>query len=155
MIRTKKEDELMVFFEEKEKSKALLGSAGFQNPPNLSKPLHQLLGQQFGNFFNAYTKSFNKMYKRKGGLFADDVCRLVVGDEAYFCNTLRYIHLNPIHHGFVKELADWEHTSYASYNSEKHTKLCKAFTLAVFGGIKGFKEAHTVDGLDINGIPFD
>ena len=95
------------------------------------------------------------MYERKGGLFADDVCRLVVGDESYFCNTLRYIHLNPIHHGFVKELADWEHTSYASYCSDKHTKLCKAFTLAVFGGIKGFKEAHTFEGLDINGIPFD
>ncbi|MGD9991965.1 MAG: transposase [Salinivirgaceae bacterium] len=41
---------------------------GFQGLRNLSA--EKRINQQFSNFFNAYTKAFNKRYNRTGSLFA-------------------------------------------------------------------------------------
>src|SRR5690554_5809319 len=48
------------------------------------KVFQDLLSQRMSNFFNAYTKAFNKMYDRKGSLFLDNVKREKIGEENYF-----------------------------------------------------------------------
>ncbi|MCD4788780.1 MAG: hypothetical protein K8R37_02175 [Bacteroidales bacterium] len=67
---------------------------------------------QFSNFFNAYAKAFNKMYNRRGALFIDAFGRKEVKDRDYLINLVHYIHYNPVHHGFVNKIEDWNFSSY-------------------------------------------
>src|SRR5437762_3290619 len=48
--------------------------------------LEVLVGRQFGNFFNAYAKAFNKVFNRKGSLFTHTFKRRRVKDETYLRN---------------------------------------------------------------------
>ena len=58
---------------------------GFEN-------LSGLISKKFSNFFNAYTKAFNKKYSRVGRLFRSSVKRKLVEDDEYFCRLVHYIH---------------------------------------------------------------
>lgn len=42
--------------------------------------------QQFSNFFNCYTKSFNKKFNRKGALFIDYLKRTLIDSDDYLKN---------------------------------------------------------------------
>ncbi|SDD42497.1 transposase [Niabella drilacis] len=73
------------------------------------------LSKQFSNFFSSYTQSFNKVYKRRGSLFIKNFKRKEVTDEAYLRSLILYIHLNPVKHGFVKEMNSWFWTSLKTF----------------------------------------
>jgi putative transposase len=103
---------------------------------------HKFVTRQFGNFFNAYAKAINKRFNRRGALFEDDIKRPQIDTEAYFLRTLRYIHQNPIHHGFVTSLEDWDFTSYSAYLSTLKTGLYKTEVLNRFGNLQTFCEFH-------------
>lgn len=81
------------------------------------------ISQQFSNFFNAYSKAFNNMYNRKGNLFIQKIRRKPIENTKYFEQLVAYIHLNPIKHGFCKNIMDWEHSSIHAYYSDKHSKV--------------------------------
>ncbi|GGE25425.1 hypothetical protein [Psychroflexus planctonicus] len=49
----------------------------------VSKNLEGFISQEFSNFFNAYTKAYNKKYGRRGSLFMHNFKRKLVSDEAY------------------------------------------------------------------------
>jgi len=100
------------------------------------------LDQVFGNFFNSYSKSFNKAHNRKGRLFFQPFKRILVEDEDYFIVMVNYVHRNPIHHGLVNELEDWEHSSYKSIISTKPTRLGRNEVIAFFGSVEGFVLFH-------------
>jgi REP element-mobilizing transposase RayT len=103
---------------------------------------HRFITRQLGNFFNAYAKAINKRFSRRGALFEDDVKRPRIDTEAYFLTTLRYIHQNPIHHGFVDGLEDWDFTSYPAYLSTLKTGWYKTEVLNRFGSLQAFCEFH-------------
>ena len=63
----------------------LTNQPGFKNLAVLN--LEKRIIQQFSNFFNAYTKAFNKMYDRKGKLFLTPFYRKVVAHPWQFLNT--------------------------------------------------------------------
>ena len=104
--------------------------------------LEGFISQQFSNFFNAYTKAYNKMYSRKGALFLHNFKRKEVIEEAYFTKLIHYIHANPVHHGFTNKIEDWPYSSFLSYISEKETKVKRQNALDWFGGVDAFKQAH-------------
>lgn len=79
--------------------------------------LSYLLSKQFSNLFSSYTQSFNKVYQRRGSLFLKNFKRKEIDSTDYLLQLILYIHLNPIKHGFTKELNDWEWTSYPSFFS--------------------------------------
>jgi REP element-mobilizing transposase RayT len=93
-----------------------LGLTGFEN-------LSGLISQQFSNLFNAYTKAYNKRYNRRGSLFTRPFKRKAVESDRYFTELIVYIHNNPVHHGFVKNLLDWPHSSIHAYIWDKPSKL--------------------------------
>ena len=68
--------------------------------------------QQFSNFFNAYTKAFNKQQHRKGKLFIEPFNRRNIVGEAAFIRVVHYIHANPVHHGFRQTVDEWPYSSY-------------------------------------------
>jgi putative transposase len=66
----------------------------------------------FSHLFNAYAQSFNKRYKRTGGLFQTPFKRKIVADEEYFRQLVYYIHNNPVKHGFTETMTDYPWSSF-------------------------------------------
>lgn len=97
-----------------------------------------LLSKQFSNFFSSYSQSFNKVYHRKGSLFIKNFKRKGIFNDSYLQNIILYIHLNPVKHGFVTKVSDWEWSSYHKFYSEQ-TKC----VLDVFGSEDFYKKQHS------------
>jgi REP element-mobilizing transposase RayT len=117
------------------KDKLTKNPQGFEN-------LAGLISRKFSNFLNAYAKAFNKMFERKGSLFLDNIQRKKIENENYFTHLIHYIHYNPVHHGFVRDLDDWKYSSYHAFLSEKKTKVERENVLQWFGGKDDFEKFH-------------
>jgi len=98
--------------------------------------------KQFGHLFNAYTQAINKRYSRTGVLFEKPFERKLITSERYLNNLIYYIHNNPVHHGFVKTMADYSWSSYGSMVSDKPTKLQREEVLEMFLGRQNFVDYH-------------
>lgn len=106
------------------------------------KKLTLKTSKAFSNFFSSYTQAFNKVYGRMGSLFVPSVKSEIISSDDSFRRVTLYIHRNPIHHGFVKSVEDWEHSSYKIMLSDKPTRIEREYVLKVFGGIDQFISAH-------------
>lgn len=104
--------------------------------------------QQFSNFFNCYTKSFNKKHKRRGALFIDYLRRAIISDEEYLRNIVMYIHQNPIHHNICNRLEDWKYSSYNSVVSQKPTLLEREEVINWFGNLENFIFLHSIKNIE-------
>ena len=98
--------------------------------------------QCFSNFLNSYAKSYNNLYGRKGALFIDYLRRVEVKSDGQFGSTIFYIHKNPVHHGYCKNLTDWHWTSYKIFLSKAPTIILRDETLDWFGGVQQFIDYH-------------
>ena len=103
---------------------------------------NNVLQQTFGNFFNSYSKSYNKVYDRKGSLFLRPFKRILVEDESYLLSLITYIHRNPIHHKIKKEYSDWKYSSYNAILSDILTKIKRKEVVELFGSIEDFITFH-------------
>jgi REP element-mobilizing transposase RayT len=135
MVKVRSEEELLNFFAI-EKQKEVVPS------------YHDIVMQEFSNFFNAYAKAFNKQWKRRGALFVDNVRRIELNSPTYQKEVIRYIHFNPIKHGFADRVQDWEFSSFNSLISTKETLLERAEVLNWFGGLDTFKSLHQFNDVD-------
>lgn len=100
------------------------------------------ISQQFSNFFNSYTKAYNILFNRKGSLFQPNFKRKAVHSDAYFGKLIHYIHANPVHHGFVKNLEIWPYSSYYTLLHYKKTLLKREYVLDWFYGREEFLNYH-------------
>ncbi len=66
----------------------------------------------------------------------------IIEDEAGICKVTHYIHANPVHHGFVKELDKWKYSSYLAYLSKAPTRLSKQIVLDIFGSKEYYIKYH-------------
>lgn len=132
VIRVKSEKELFNLFHLKKK-----------------KPLNSIeiflpdfVMEQFSNWLNGYTKAFNKLYKRKGGLFMDYIKRSEAAKDSSLTSFIFYVHKNAVHHGLTKNIGDWKFDSYKSIISTKPTKLKRDEVIGWFGSVSQFIEFH-------------
>lgn len=102
----------------------------------------------FSNFFNAYTKAFNKKYNRTGSLFQEHLKRKRINDEEYLIQLIIYVHLNPFKHEFTDNFKNYQHSSYRAFVSNKPTNINKEYILELFGGIQNFEFVHNERILD-------
>ena len=100
------------------------------------------INQAFSNFFNSYTKSFNKIHKRNGKLFILPYKRILVDKEDYLLILINYIHRNPIHHGLTDNFSDWKYSSYNACFSDKPTKIKREEIISIFGTREDFIKFH-------------
>jgi putative transposase len=98
--------------------------------------------RQFSHLFNAYTQAINKRYQRTGSLFEKNFERKLVTNERYFQKLIFYIHNNPVHHGFVKQMNLYPWSSYESVVSEKPTLLKRKEVIDLFGSKEDFIDYH-------------
>lgn len=74
---------------------------------SLSKIIHNLAFR--------YSQFFNRRYKRKGHLFQGRFKAIIIEESAYFLRLLRYIHMNPVRAGLVKNPESYSWSAHKSY----------------------------------------
>jgi len=65
-----------------------------------------------------------------------------VTTESYFQKLIFYIHNNPVHHGFTKQIALYPWSSYHSVVSKKPTLLKRNEVLDLYGTQENFINYH-------------
>jgi REP element-mobilizing transposase RayT len=108
------------------------------------------VNQSFSNFFNSYTVSVNRTFKRMGKLFMLPYKRILVESDDYFMSLINYIHRNPIHHGLTDMYDKWPHSSFSDYAEVKETFVDKDYVLDMFGGLEVFLAFH-FEHVDLTG----
>lgn len=71
---------------------------------NLSKGMRQLNG--------VYTQASNRRHQRAGHLFQGRFKAILVDRDAYLLELTRYVVLNPVRAGMIKQPTDWAWSSY-------------------------------------------
>lgn len=71
------------------------------------------------SLLTAYTRYFNKEYRRKGHLFQGRYKAIICQKDTYLLELVRYIHLNPLRAKLVKTLDDWLWSGHLEYAGRK------------------------------------
>lgn len=77
-----------------------------------------------------------------GSLFKPNFERKLIDSDQYFTQLIAYIHNNPVHHGFLKDPADWPYSSWHAYLLTKPTRINRKEGLEWFGDRDAFKKFH-------------
>lgn len=94
------------------------------------------------NLFNAYAKACNKAYGLTGSLFEEHPRKKRIDKESFLVNVDEYIHLNPVEHGFDKNVNTYQWSFYPCYRDQKESFLNKEYVLEAFGGLEKFIIVH-------------
>ena len=66
-----------------------------------------------------YTQRLNKRHKLDGSLFRGRYKSILIEEEAYLLELVRYIHRNPLKAGLENELGEYEWCSHRGYLKKK------------------------------------
>jgi putative transposase len=113
----------------------------------------QSLGRQ-------YVRYFNHSYKRSGTLWEGRYKSCLVQEEDYLMRLYRYIELNPVRAGMVKDPAEYKWSSYGINALGEQTEFCKPHSLYLSlgedeqGRQQAYRELfkHEIDGKMIKEI---
>ncbi|MCL4857385.1 MAG: transposase [Flavobacteriales bacterium] len=155
LIKIREEQLLIEYFKNKTKAKLNLQDdinlQGFKNLAGLSienlaglspENLSSLVSKQFGDFFNAYAKAFNKQQNRKGSLFMKNFKRIKIEEEYYLRKLVHYIHFNPIEATLCTKSDEWKFSSYQSLISNGKSLLNREKVISWFDNLENFKYIH-------------
>lgn len=73
---------------------------------------------------NSYTKYYNTKYERVGPLLQGEFKAVLVENNEQLVHVSRYIHLNPLTSGLVKNLDQYEWSSYHEYTTGQSKGIC-------------------------------
>lgn len=98
-------------------------------PPGLSTFMRRLL--------TGYAYYFNRKHRRFGHLFQNRYKSILCDLDPYFLELVRYIHLNPLRAGIVKDLEELEEYPWCGHGmvtgKQKNEWMEKDFVLGFFG----------------------
>jgi len=82
-----------------------------------------------------YTRYFNKRYRKVGHLFQGRYKAILCDKEIYLLELIRYIHLNPVRAGVVRDPEEYPWTGHVSYSRKGNETLIDAdLVLSQFSG---------------------
>lgn len=128
-----------------------------QTPVDTISAMQRGISHKFGNLQNAYAKAINKMYKRRGTLFCSSINRKILNTDEYIKTAIKYVHLNPVNHGFVNNAGHYKYSSYNAYLNLKQTDLSTQLPdLVIFEGVEIFNSNHISEvGIENYSVRFD
>ncbi|MEW6609818.1 MAG: transposase [bacterium] len=87
---------------------------------------------------SSYGMYYNLKHRKRGHLFQGRFKSIVIEDESYFLGLSGYIHLNPVRAGIVKNLEEYQWSSYRDYVGTRrvHKWVEPNAVLKMFGGEK-------------------
>lgn len=83
----------------------------------LLKPTHYPLSSFMRRLLTSYAVTFNLIHERSGHLFQNRYKSIVCQEEPYLLELIRYIHLNPLRAGLVKNLAELDFYPWSGHTS--------------------------------------
>lgn len=89
---------------------------------------------------NSYTKFFNTKYTRIGALLQGTFKAVRIETDEQLVHVSRYIHLNPIVVGLVKNLKDYPWSSYREYINNSPSICSLEEVLSLFSSSEKYKE---------------
>jgi REP element-mobilizing transposase RayT len=104
--------------------------------------LSDFIMERFSNLLNSYTKSYNKVHRRKGSLFIDYLKRSLIKDDGDMAALIWYIHKNAIHHGYTKSIGEWRFDGYKDLLSNGPSAMLKNDVIDFYGGKEHFVQVH-------------
>jgi putative transposase len=110
-----------------------------------------------------FSKYFNRKYDSVGSVFQDRFKAVHVGNDDYLLWLSAYIHLNPLKAGLVRNLNDYQFSSYFDYVGARKSRLCSTdFILSALNDEKGtyldfLKSSHAImhEKEEFNGLFLD
>ena len=88
-----------------------------------------------------YAQQFNRRHKRHGPLFQNRYKSILCEDDPYLLELVRYIHLNPLRGGVVKDLRQLRSYRYGGHavivGTVKHEWQDRDYVLGLFGKTEG------------------
>ena len=103
------------------------------------------LSKEFSNLFSSYAMSFNRHYNRRGSLFSQNYRRKAIENLTYLRTAVVYIHRNPMKHGLVDDLKNWQYSSYNDCVIEMKNSSRISEVIEWFGDIEIFKFCHLIE----------
>lgn len=76
----------------------------------------QGLSKYMRRFLTGYAVSYNRRHKRHGHLFQNRYKSIVVDEDTYFRELIRYIHLNPLRAKLVKDLRELDRYRWCGHS---------------------------------------
>ncbi|MGR9100944.1 MAG: transposase [Gammaproteobacteria bacterium] len=94
---------------------------------NLAKGMRHLNG--------VYTQRFNRKYDRVGHVFQGRYKSIVVDRDSYLLSLIRYVVLNPVRAGMIRDIRNWPWSSYPAMigDAEPAAWMAADEILALFG----------------------
>jgi len=87
-----------------------------------------------------YAQYYNRRHKRTGHLFENRYKSILCDEDNYLLALLRYIHLNPVRAGIVKNMEELDRYPWSSHRTiigkAKHAWLDTEYVLAQFGNTR-------------------
>ncbi|MEL6988699.1 MAG: hypothetical protein AAGK97_12830 [Bacteroidota bacterium] len=96
----------------------------------------------FSTFLGSYVQYYNKNMKRKGNLVRQNSKRKIIIDDAYFKQSIKYLHWNPVKHEFCNNPREYAFTSYYDYLNRDSSLIKFKPVIKLFGGYKKFLRSH-------------
>jgi putative transposase len=75
------------------------------------------LSQVMRRLMTGYAVTFNKRHKRSGHLFQNRYKSVVCKEDVYLLELIRYIHLNPMRAGLVKNLSELDDYPWTGHST--------------------------------------
>ncbi len=98
-------------------------------------------GRFIQRLFNSFTQGYNLYHNRSGTLFEGRVKKKLILENKYLFQIVRYIHLNPVHAGLVRNPEDWIYSNYREFIGLRKGKLFdKEFLTDQFGSFLEYKD---------------
>jgi hypothetical protein len=91
---------------------------------------------------NSYSKSYNKVFERHGGLFQRKFKRKEIKLDSYLTEVITYIHRNPQKHGLIQDFKNWNYSSYRTFFFKIENLIEIEWVIDWFGGINEFEKNH-------------
>ncbi len=119
----------------------------------LVKEGKEKIGQTMKRIGVSYVYWYNYKYDRSGHLFQGRYKSEVVEDDSYLLVVLRYIHQNPLKAKMVKDIEDYQWSSYHEYIGNNSKMVNCDFILGIFSNdrVKAltlFREFHERENQD-------
>ena len=90
----------------------------------LIRPAQMHLSTVMQRLMTGYAVNFNKVHKRVGHLFQNRYKSIIVEEDPYFLELVRYIHLNPLRASLVSTLEELKKFRYSGHSAIMGKSTC-------------------------------
>lgn len=126
----------------------------------MSNHYHMLIETPLANLSRAmrhingvYTQRYNSRWKLDGHIFRGRYKAILVEDEAYLVELLRYIHLNPVNAGLTKSPEKYKWSSHAHYLGRSGLEWLTTDLLLSYFGRQKSKARRKLHKFVLEGVP--